>query len=154
MKKGSAQVFRIDDRHDRIAPCSANGIYEILGMRRRDDVDAIDRSVLEIGAYTFKPGLPYRRFGSNKKTAAGFICYDGEPIIFVGTWNGHALFSPADREMKLDGYEALFFSWIYDQEFSTFITANSSRAGRLMEMNALPSGERKWKGREAAGRKI
>lgn len=153
-KRMNVMVWKVDERHDRIAPVSACGIYEFLGVRRREDVASIDRTVLEIGAYVFKPGLPYRRFGSNKKTAAGFVCYDGEPVLFVGTWNGYALFSPVDRELEPGEYEALFYSWIYDKEQAAFFTTNSAGGGRIMELNALPTGERKWKGREAARREI
>lgn len=147
MTRGCDLVVPIDDLHGRILPRAAGGIYEFLGFRRREDLAEIDRSDFEIGAYRFVVGNSYDRFGSNRHNSASFVRYDGEPLIFAGTWSGHALFSRQCAEMHFMemGYEVVFVSWGFHVESAAFITATPAYSGRVMEMDALPTGERKWR---------
>lgn len=153
MSRTNAITWNVDDAADRIAPFNAHGTYEILAIRERGEMARIEHRELRVGVYHFVPGEAYERFGSNRRTSAGFVWYDGEPIEFVGTWRNFALFKPPGCDLECRGYAGVFWSWIYSDETPAFYTMNASGGGRVMLLDALPGGERRWKPSQSAALK-
>ena len=85
-----AYIHPVEDIYDTICISQSNGYYQVFALKALESEVFIDRSPLRIGYMEFVPGQKYPRFGSNKKTSAGFISYDGVPLVFVGTYRGHA----------------------------------------------------------------
>jgi hypothetical protein len=133
-RQGTATIYPVDERCSIIAPDSSRGYYQILAFKVEDWADLIDRRVLEIGEYRFVPGEQYSKFGKTKKTSAGFISYDGEPLTFVGVFEEHALFTRGDSPFSHGDFVACFWSWIYSTDPPAFFATTAQRSGRAMEL--------------------
>lgn len=145
----SAVMYEVDAVHDRILPREAAGHYEVLAFKDLREVTRIRRERLVIGAHVFEPGQEYERFGSTRKTSAGYIHYDGEPLTFIGTWRDYALFGRDGAGIPLEEHAIGFYAWKFCLETRIFIAVNASNAGRVMEMGELPTGKRKWNGKRS-----
>ncbi len=123
-----------------ISPSSSGGYYHIYAIKKRTSERLIDRTPLTVGYMTFIPGEWYSRFGSNKKTSATFIRYDGAPIQFIGTYLDNALFVREIGPFEYEEFELCYYSWHFSREHRTLIGVTHSSAARVMEMDAPPNG--------------
>lgn len=122
-----------DETHVFLSPSSAGGYYHIIAFKSLESLREIVRSEIEIGVYRFVPGEKYSKFGSGKKKSAGFIRYEGEPIVFVGTYGENMLFSSGEETMTIYEYPMCYFSWkILDS--GNLLSFTHQSAARIMEM--------------------
>lgn len=131
-----------------LSPCSAEGYYHIYAVEQWPAEDCIDRVPLTVGYMTFVPGEWYSRFGSNKKTSAAFIQYDGVPIQFVGTYLDNALFVRGDGPVEFEEFKQCYISWRFSRWHRFLLAITSASAARRMEMDIPPSGPSKFKPEE------
>ena len=123
-----------------IAPSSFCGYCQVYAIKERAYRCFINRTKLTVGYMAFIPGEWYPRFGSNKKTSAGYIYYDGEPLQFVGTYRDNALFVREGGPFEYEEFQLCYFSWSFSRRLKAFFATNHACAGRVMEMNKPPSG--------------
>jgi hypothetical protein len=103
-----------------------------------DDLSGkIEKTKINVGIFTFIPGEKYSRFGSSKKTSAGWIFYKGEALQYVGRYKDYMLFSRDGKPMKLENYQGIYFCWQIMKDVDCLFAINESGSGRVMEMNSL-----------------
>lgn len=135
---GSAMVFTgIRGEFDTIALASM-GCIEIFATNIPDFQWRIVREPLDMKMVVFVPGEKYSRFGSDMKKSSGFVWWDGEPLMFVGTYTDtegqmHALFQTDEGPMNELGYENCYWSWKAMPEHNIFVCVTHACAGRVME---------------------
>ncbi len=140
-----SQIYHYDGEiFDLIGMSGSGGYYHVFALKSLAMEVFIDRTPLRIGYMEFIPGQSYPRFGSNKKTSAGFVSYDGVPLRFVGTYLGHALFEEEDGPFPFETYPRCYWSWRFSLEFEVFYAVTSQSAVRQMEMDIPPSGPSKF----------
>lgn len=112
------------------------GVDEYNFLCFTEDIEMfIKRESVVVGDYKFTPGNTYSKFGNHKKTSSGFIWYDGEPIEFIGHYDGYLLFTKPNNKCEgKNGYISIYFAWAFHQKPPILITVNSSGAGRVIEM--------------------
>ena len=125
-----------NDTHVNIVPKDAYGCIHVVAFKKREYANRIVRKPLTIGAYTFEPGKSYSKFGSDRKTSAGFIRYEGESLEFVGTYLESALFvKEGQGPFEACEYPVCYWGWIFDVGLKVFITITDVSSGRVMEMD-------------------
>ncbi len=129
------KVWNITKEYDVVAPPDTD-VFNYFCLKQ-DILDKICKDPIKIGIYTFEPNNPYTKFGSTKKTSAGFIYFHAEePIYYYGHYNEHILFTKTRTPVKdQEGYKHIFFTWAFDKERTILITTNAYGAGRVMEMD-------------------
>lgn len=93
----------------------------------------IIRRSVQVGKTTFTPGTKYGTIGSPKKTSAGFVYYQGEPLKYVGVYDGFLLFERDRMPKPHPNYVAFFYAFFILDKNNLF-TLTHSGAGRIMEM--------------------
>jgi hypothetical protein len=129
-----ATHYEYDDIYDILSPVSSGGVYHVFALKARSYRSFISRRPLEIGSAKFEPGEAYSRFGSDKKTSAGFVWYDGGPLTFTGTYKNNALFESPEGPFEFMEFSACYWSWEFSLEHSMFISITAQRAARRMDL--------------------
>jgi len=126
-------MWEINDEYDLVAQCDTINFL----CFKKDILNQIKREPITIGIYTFRPGRPYHKFGSTKKTSSGFIHFESdEPLYYYGHYDEHILFTKTGTPVKdKEGYKYIFFTWAFDTERTLLVATNQHSAGRIMEMN-------------------
>lgn len=103
----------------------------------KEDIDAfIQAEQVVIGDYEFIPGEKYYKFGTQKKTSAGFTWFDSpDPIVFHGHYDGYILFTRYGKAHPFEHYASAYFAWAFDQKSAILITINRAGSGRITHMN-------------------
>ena len=57
----------------------------------------------------FKIGQQYKEIGNKRFKGAGYAHYEGEPLVFIGCYEGHLLFEKVKHPHPPEGYKAFYY---------------------------------------------